>query len=77
MILVMHYLIMYQLRKSNKWGEEKLKELRVKALINLQDLAKENIELTIEEDDEEDNFNNMSVTEKKRYIKEKDFISIR
>lgn len=59
-------------KRRQQVGEEKLKELRSKALVNLRDLAKENIELTIEEDsDEENNFNNMSVTEKKRYIKKK------
>lgn len=58
-------------KRKQQVGEEKLKELRAKALVNLQNLAKENIELTIEEDNEENNFNNMSVTEKKRYIKKK------
>ena len=52
-------------------GEEKLEELRAKALVNLRNLAKENIELTIEDGDEENDFNNMSVTEKKRRIKKK------
>lgn len=58
-------------KKKQQVGEEKLKELRTKALENLQDLAKENIELTIEDGDEENDFNNMSVTEKKRYLKKK------
>ena len=58
-------------KKKQQVSEEKLKELRTKALENLQDLAKENIELTIEDGDEENNFNNMSVTEKKRYLKKK------
>lgn len=58
-------------KRKQQVGEEKLKELRAKALTNLRDLAKENIELTIEDGDEENDFNNMSVTEKRRYIKKK------
>ena len=58
-------------KRKQQVGEEKLRELRNKALTNLRNLAKENIELTIEDGDEENDFNNMSVTEKKRYIKKK------
>ena len=58
-------------KRKQQVGEEKLEELRAKALVNLRNLAKENIELTIEDGDEENDFNNMSVTEKKRRIKKK------
>lgn len=58
-------------KRKQQVGEEKLKELRTKALLNLRDLAKDNIELTIEEEDEENYLNNMSIVEKKRYIKKK------
>lgn len=51
---------------------EKIQDLRVKALENLRRLAKEKVELTIEEDsDEQENFSKMNQTEKKRAIKRK------
>ncbi len=58
-------------KNKQQVGEEKLSKLRVNALENLRNLAKENIELTIGDSDAEIGFDNMSITEKKRFIKNK------
>jgi len=62
---------MYLTKNKQQVGEEKLSKLRVNALENLRNLAKENIELTIGDSDAEIGFDNMSITEKKRFIKNK------
>lgn len=52
-------------------GKEKLQQLRMTALENLRKLAKENVELTVDTTDEQVDFPNMSITEKKKIIKKK------
>lgn len=55
-------------KSKQQAGNERLEQLRVNALENLKKLAKEDVELIVEPDDD---FSNKSVTEKKKIIKRK------
>lgn len=56
-------------RSKYQAGAEHLQQLRENALYNLKKLAKENVELTAENDETDIDFEAMSITEKKKLIK--------
>jgi hypothetical protein len=56
-------------KSKQQAGQERLQELRTIALDNLRKLAKENVELASDEEENKNDFANMSMTEKKKTIK--------
>lgn len=61
----------FSAKSKQKADEKKLVDLRQKALDSLRILAKENIELSAEQEDNTLKFESMSVAEQKRAIKKK------
>lgn len=58
-------------RYKQQASADRLKQLKDIALENLRKLAKEDVELTSDQETENDDFSNMSDVDKKRIIKEK------
>jgi molecular chaperone HtpG len=56
-------------KSKQQAGQERLQQLRTIALDNLRKLAKENVELASDEEENKNDFANMSITEKKKTIK--------